>query len=129
MKVERQGVRITDVPGVKHIDVAHDGTTRITFAGVESMIWGPAPLGVFIEALKAAHTEALHMTGQSAPAAFPRVFKQGDLIPVDVTRVRDDDGDVWVCNANGRWDETTGTYSNYLNAELLRYAPLTEVLP
>lgn len=128
MKIQRHGIRITEVPGVEYIHI-ENGTITVKHDIDADMpvTYDVTGLGRFLEALQAAHTEARVQQGLPEPQTAPRVFGEEDPIPTDVMRVRDADGDEWTRNADGLWGETTGTYSNFLDTELLSYAPLTEV--
>lgn len=134
MKVERQGVRITDVPGVEYIHV-EDGKVAVRYDFYDTPIaYGVSELASFIEALQAAQTEAGGSPEQPAPkTGSPRVFLPGDDIPADVTRVRDVDSSIWNrSQIHGVWDgEGLGdSYQHWTRTRLLNnFAPLTEVLP
>lgn len=129
MKIEKRSVYITEVRGLDGIEVETSGVVRVISASIVAE-YTPEALGAVIEALQAAHREALAMQG--VPARELRVFTKETGIPDEVTEVSDRDGDEWCLNAEGYWDAmhlSDSSYRGYTPGQLLRnHGPLTEVL-
>lgn len=133
MKIERQGVVITDIPGVEYIR-ADPGQVTIKFDtefGGITQFWGTEELPALIEGLQAALLAEVRPVTAAAKTGLPRVFHAEDQLPADVTRVRDKDDDTWFRETDGTWSVAGGpaSYIHQSPHRMFTFAPLTEILP
>lgn len=132
MKIERQGVVITDIPGVEYIR-ADPGQVTIKFDrefGCITQFWGTEELPALIKGLQVALAEVRPVTA-AAKTGLPRVFHAEDQLPADVTRVRDKDDDTWFRETDGTWSVAGGpaSYIHQSPHRMFDFVPLTEILP
>lgn len=132
MKIQKQGVTITEIPDVEEIQIDRDGDVTIVFNSSVVLIRDPEALAQLIEGLQAALIEARAMSGKEVPkTGLPRVFHAVDQLTPDVTRVRDRDDDIWIRQDDGTWsvEGNTATYVRRQADDLFNFGPLTEILP
>lgn len=125
MKIEKQGIRITEVPGVEWIEVDVNAEILIKLPGGNVLHYTPEGLDGLIQALAGARNFAQEM---SVPKpATPRTWIVDESIPEDVTTIVDRESDTWYRTKQGwatePWDGADWAPESYL---LSRYGPVTE---
>jgi hypothetical protein len=98
VKIEKLGVRITDIYGAESIEITpdehaeHGVTIKVTYAmGV--VLYGVEQFGQHIDALRSAHAEAAAMAGLPTVARGP--WSRLEDVPAEVTAVYDREDDTW----------------------------------
>jgi hypothetical protein len=112
MKIEKLGVRITDICGAESIEITpderaeHGVTIKVTYA-IGALLYGIEQFGQHIDALKSAHAEAAAMAGMPTVARGP--WSRLEDVPAEVTAVYDNENDLWERDGH-RWFAQTGEY-------------------
>jgi hypothetical protein len=104
VKIEKLGVRITDICGAESIEInpdehaEHGVTIKVTYAS-DVIEFGIEQFGQHIDALKSAHAEAAAMAGMPTAARGP--WARLEDVPPEVTAVYDKENDLWKRDGSG----------------------------
>lgn len=104
MKIEKLGVRITEIHGATSIEIIpdeeqkHGVTIRVTYAA-DVIEFEIEEFGQHIDALKSAHAEAAAMAGM--PTATRGPWARLEDVPAEVTAVYDNENDLWKRDGSG----------------------------
>jgi hypothetical protein len=124
MKIEKLGVRITEICGAESIEITpderaeHGVTIKITYA-IGALLYGIEQFGQHIDALKSAHAEAAAMAARSASVARGPWDRLED-VPQRVNRVWDYQDGRWDRASDGVWVDMDG---NDASASSNKYSP------
>lgn len=109
MKIEKRGIRITELPAGVEIETSEGRIEVKNMGGFESLI-----LTVNHAAqIRAALTEALKSLGASVEANPEGPWASLDDIPQFVRQVKDKDGDLIKREPDGSWPVRAGEWDHY----------------
>jgi hypothetical protein len=127
MKIERSSVTITGIPYFDSIEIMPTGVL---------LTRGPADVLrdlADIEAIRDALTEAIRIAQEAGwlallAATSPREFAKDSAEPgLEVTKVRDQDDDLWTRSDDGHWDAPAiANYGQFWTYVARNYGPLTD---